>query len=86
MPLRFDEDAFLPGIPEEDLRRLMGKIEWLWANRRVVNHSPLSGQLTGFFRRRLGKYRIIYTYDPNPDELVIRLVGPRDDIYKKAGG
>jgi mRNA-degrading endonuclease RelE of RelBE toxin-antitoxin system len=84
MPLRFDKDAFLAGIPQEDIRRLMARIEWLWANRRLVKHSPLSGQLRGLYKRRLGMYRIIYSYDPNPDELVIRLVGTRDEIYRKA--
>ena len=62
----------------------MTKIGWLWANRRVVNHFPLSANLSGFYRRRLGKYRIVYTYDPNPDELVVRLIGSRDDIYREA--
>ncbi len=84
MPLRFDNDAFLPEIPSEDARRLIAKIEWLWNSRRLVTHHPLTGTLRGFYKRRLGKYRIIYTYEPNPDEMVIRLVGTRDDIYRKA--
>jgi mRNA interferase RelE/StbE len=84
MPCRFRKDAFLPGISQEGARRVLEKIEWLWTNRRVVNHFPLSANLSGFYKRRLGDYRIIYSYDPNPDELVIHLVGTRDDIYKKA--
>jgi mRNA-degrading endonuclease RelE of RelBE toxin-antitoxin system len=82
MALLFDEDA-LSDVPPDDLRRIIQKTEWLWTNRKAVTHYPLSQNLSGFYKRRVGKYRIIYTYDSNPDELVIRLVGTRDDIYKK---
>lgn len=82
MPLRFHRDAF-EGIPQQDMQRLMAKIEWLWTNRLAVNHFPLSGNLGGFYKRRLGNYRIIYTYEPNPDDMVIRLTGLRDDIYHR---
>jgi mRNA-degrading endonuclease RelE of RelBE toxin-antitoxin system len=61
----------------------MAKIEWLWTNRRSVKHFPLSGNLSRFSKRRVGKYRIIYTYEPNSDDMVIRLVGLRDDIYSR---
>lgn len=82
MTLLFAKDAFA-GIPDSDAQRLMTKIEWLWTHRRLVTHLSLSGSLSEFYKRRLGKYRIIYTYDPNPDVLTIHLVGTRDDIYKK---
>lgn len=84
MTLLFQPDALDSSrIPPLDKRRLLQKIEWLWANRGVVTHYPLGGTLSGFYRRKLGKYRIIYTYDPNPDDMVIFLVGLRDDIYEQ---
>jgi len=83
MALLFDKDAFT-GIPAQDIQRLLTKIQWLWANRRAITHESLAGNLVGFYKRRAGKYRIIYTYDDSPDELVIRLVGTRDEIYKEA--
>jgi len=46
--------------------------------------SAPSANLSEFYKKRLGKYRIIYTYDDNADELIVRLVDTRDDIYKKA--
>ena len=52
-------------------------------NRRAVSHDSLGYNLSGFYKRRLGKYRIIYTYDDESDEMVIRLVGTRDEIYTK---
>jgi len=81
MGLLFDAKA-LDKIPLEDAKRIKQKIDWLWANRGAVNHLPLGENLSGFFKRRIGRYRIIYTYECNPDTMVIRLVGPRDTIYK----
>jgi hypothetical protein len=51
----------------------MKKIEWLWVNRFLVTHFPLSGDLSGFYKHRLGKYRIIYSFDENSDEIHIKL-------------
>ncbi len=81
MGLSYHPNA-LAAIQQQDANRLKNKIEWLWANRNLVNHFPLSENLSGFFKRRVGRYRIIYSYDPNPDDMVIRLVGLRDDIYQ----
>lgn len=77
------EDA-LSGIPSQDVERILVKVDWIWKHRREILHHPLEGNLGEFYKRRIGKYRIIYTYDDNPDELVVRLVGPRSSIYQEA--
>ena len=81
--LLFDPDA-LSGIPQLEGEQILAKTNWLWDNRRIIIHHPLSYELSGYYKRRTGKYRIIYSYDDNPDEMVIRLVGTRDSIYKDA--
>jgi mRNA interferase RelE/StbE len=81
MPLLLHPDA-LNEIPDNDEARLMKKIEWLWVNRLLITHSPLHGDLSGFLKRRVGKYRIIYSYDEASDEMIIHLVGLRDTIYQ----
>ncbi len=83
MPLRFVPDALAAGIPPSDARRLFEKIAWLWTHRSLIRHSPLRADLAGFLKRRLGDYRIIYTYDNSDDEMVIRLVDMRDNIYRE---
>ena len=83
MSLLFDPDAFA-SVPPSDADRIMKKIDWLWLNREYVTHEPLSENLSGFYKRRLGKYRIVYTYDNDSDNMVVRLVGLRDTIYKDA--
>jgi len=81
--LLYDPDA-LSGIPQLEGERILEKTDWLWVNRRVIIHHPLSHELSGYYKRQKGKYRIIYSYDENTDEMVIRLVGTRDSIYKDA--
>jgi mRNA interferase RelE/StbE len=83
MSLLFDPEAFA-SAPRKDVERLMKKIDWLWLNREYVTHELLSENLSGFYKRRLGKYRIMYTYDNESDDMVICLVGLRDTIYKDA--
>ncbi len=81
MGLRFHADA-LTGVRQVDAKRVKDKVEWLWEHRAAIDHHSLKGKLSGFYKRRLGKYRIINTFDPNVDDLVIRRVGMRDDIYR----
>jgi mRNA-degrading endonuclease RelE of RelBE toxin-antitoxin system len=81
--LRLAEDAFVD-IPKSDYGRVMDKIKWLWDNRKYISHHQLQYDLTGLYKRVLGKYRIIYSYDSNPDEMAILMVGTRDTIYKDA--
>jgi len=81
--LLFDPDAF-SDIPRFERIQLIDKIQWIWVNRRMIDHHPLRHDLTGFYKRQKGKYRIIYSYDENPDEMIIHLAGTRDTIYKDA--
>ncbi len=81
--LRFAPDAF-SDIPKSETERLLIKITWLWDNRKTILHHPLRYELSGLYKYRVSKYRIIYDYDENPDNMTIRLVGTRDTIYKDA--
>lgn len=76
-------DAFL-GIPRFECEQLLDKIQWIWDNRRIIDHRLLRHDLTGFYRYRKGKYRIIYTYNDSSDAMIVLLVGTRDTIYKDA--
>lgn len=81
--LRIHPEA-LSAIPKQDVDRIIKKIEWLWANRRLVTHHPLSANLSGFLKKRVSGYRIIYTYENDADRLVVYLAGTRDEIYQEA--
>ena len=82
MPLLFAPDAFEDNIPRHEIERIKKKVDWLWVNRTLVKHEPLRWDFTGYFKRRFGNYRIIYSYDKASDDMVIHLVGLRDSIYQ----
>ncbi len=60
------------------------KAEWIWKHRTEVPHTALREDLNPYLCWRVGDYRLIYTYDKEPDEMIVRLGGHRRDIYKKA--
>jgi len=74
----------LTNIPKTDASRIMKKIDWLWTNREYVNHLPLGENLNGFFKLRVGIYRVLYEWDPSKDDLRICLIGTRDTVYRDA--
>ncbi len=81
--LRFAPDAF-SGVSHPEDERILKKIERLWEDRSIIVHHPLRYELSGYYKRRLGKYRIVYSYDENTDEMIIHLAGIRDSIYRDA--
>ena len=51
-----------------------------------INHSnikPLSGELQGSFRFRIGNIRIIYSLDDIIKIVYIEMIGFRGDVYKR---
>ena len=43
----------------------------------------MAGEWKGYFRIRIGDLRLIFWYDQEKDEIIVALIGPRGDIYKK---
>jgi len=82
MPLLYAPDAFEDNIQRHEIERIKKKVDWLWVNRMLVKHEHLQWDFTGYFKRRFGNYRIIYTYDETSDDMIIHFVGLRDSIYK----
>ena len=52
----------------------------------AANHNnikPLSGELQGSFRLRVGNIRIIYSIDDTIKIVYIEVIGFRGDVYKR---
>ena len=80
---------FLPKAAEElerldnlIIKRILSKLRWLADNSEVIVPEPLSGQLKGLFKLRVGNYRIIYSLDQERRIITVHLVGHRSEIYK----
>jgi len=80
---------FLPEAEDElatldppTARRILEKIRWLAEPFDVLTPDPLTGDLHGLFKLRVGAYRVIYSFDRDERRIVIHLVGHRDQIYR----
>jgi len=69
-------------IDKEIAKRILYKIEWLSENLDLIRLTPLKGDLSSFYKLRVGDYRILYTVDKKSLEIIIHFVGHRKDIYK----
>jgi len=74
--------AELKKLPPKLGKRIIKKINWLAENFEQVNLFPLSGNLSGFHKLRVGDYRVIYSLDQNSKTIIIEKVGHRREIYK----
>lgn len=79
----------LPDLPKRVQANLVSKLGLLQSEPRYGK--PLRGPLKQYRSIRLGRYRIIYRYEPESDvvwvvAVGIRRAGDRDDIYTRASG
>jgi mRNA interferase RelE/StbE len=62
--------------------RIVKKLVWLSENFEKITPINLTANLIGFFKLRVGDYRIIYTFDDNLKTITVHQIGHRRDIYK----
>jgi mRNA interferase RelE/StbE len=62
-------------------KRLIKKIGWFGAHFENHTPEPLSGDLSGAYKIRIGDWRVIYAVDKQA--IVIYAIGHRREIYKK---
>ena len=64
-------------------QRVLSKINWLSKNCNLVRHQSLSGDLAGFYKLRVGDYRVIYMIDSYKQSIDICFIGHRKDVYRQ---
>ena len=57
------------------------KINWLAENFEQITPMALSVNLAGFFKLRVGDYRVIYSFDEDLKVITIHQIGHRREIY-----
>lgn len=60
-------------------KRILAKITWFSRHFDNIIPEPLSGELSGTYKIRIGDWRIIYALDKNT--VVIHAIGHRKEIY-----
>ncbi|HBG92214.1 MAG: hypothetical protein A3J81_02945 [Nitrospirae bacterium RIFOXYB2_FULL_43_5] len=62
------------------VKRILNKISWLSQHFNSITPDPLSGDMSGQFKLRVGDWRVVYIIEA--DAIVIKAVGHRREIYK----
>ncbi len=62
--------------------RIVNKINWLSENFDLITPEPLTADLTGFYKLRVGDYRVIYSFSNKPKMITIDKIGHRREIYR----
>ncbi len=60
---------------------IISKVEKYLARDPIKLCMPLKGNFKGFFRYRIGKFRVIYTIRENHLLILVLKVGKRDEVY-----
>jgi mRNA interferase RelE/StbE len=68
-------------LTEAVRERISKKIDWLSENFAQITPMPLSANLAGFFKLRVGDYRVIYSFNDDLKVMTIYQIGHRKEIY-----
>ena len=63
------------------LREFVRKLSWFSDNFSNIIPEPLTKEMKGLFKFRIGDWRVVYTIED--DIIVIQFVGHRSQIYKQ---
>jgi mRNA interferase RelE/StbE len=61
--------------------RILNKIKWLAINFEQITPLPLTREWSGFYKLRVGDYRVIYEFDRESRIIIIIRVGHRSEVY-----
>ncbi len=70
---------YLINLPRRAAERIVERIEAMAAGE-PADVQPISGQ-PGYFRLRIGPFRVIFRREDNADTIVITWIAPRGDAY-----
>lgn len=70
-------DRLSPKVRE----RIVNKINWLAANFDSIIPEPLTGNLAGYYKLRVGVYRVVYDFLTEEQVVIIDRLGHRRDVY-----
>lgn len=63
-------------------KRVIEKLLWLKTNFAKIQHKTLSNKWKGFYKLRIGDWRVIYEIEHNLNRMIIHRIERRDKVYK----
>ena len=64
-------------------QRVLRRLKWFSENFDTVTSEPLTAELKGLFKLRVGSYRVIYEAKSKEHLLIIHFIGHRKEVYKR---
>lgn len=77
-----EASAELASLDKAVAQRILKKLKWLAENFEDLAPEPLSGELKGLFKLRVGSYRVFYSVDRGERIITVHLLGHRREIYR----
>lgn len=74
----------LASLDKAVAQRILKKLKWLAKNFEDLAPEPLSGELKGLFKLRVGSYRVFYSVNRGERIITVHLLGHRREIYKSS--
>jgi mRNA interferase RelE/StbE len=65
-------------------RRVVNRVRWLAENLEDVKPEALTGDLSGFYKLRIGEYRVVYEIMHSEQVIVIDLIGHHREICRQS--
>ena len=72
----------LKGLDKAVAQRVSDKLTWFSENIHILKLQSLKSNLSGFFKLRVGDWRVLYEVDHAQKIITVHKVGHRSDIYK----
>ncbi len=73
----------LASLERNIARRIVNRLNWLAENLEGARKEALSGDLSGFYKFRVGDYRIFYQVWHDEKIILVHKIGHRREIYRE---
>ena len=64
-------------------RRVVKRLNWLVENLDEIKLEALTGDLAGFYKLRVGDYRVLYEILHEEQLIIVHAIGHRREIYSR---
>ena len=80
--LKNDAEDDLAKLDKSIRQRVLDKLGWLEENFDDVLPLPLSNELAGFCKLRVGDWRVVYLVESEKKAILVMAIRHRKDVYK----
>ena len=72
----------IASLDKDIAQRVLDKLKWLIQDIDNITLIPLSRNLSGFYKLRVGDWRVIYDVNHKKNVITVHKVGHRKEIYR----